>query len=262
MTGSKALNNTSSLQLIRLSQRCSIRFQDRSQNIHAISLWIVRTPRSFAVSMAGLRQGRGSAAPKGPEHSGGLYRPGFLGSARNGRSPGEETSGCTVAAARGKRRSCPLPTKAIDEAVCERGSGRRAQGVLARIGRCVQCPADAPCPAKLILLACRSRRDILPIVPRMKARRRAGFVLLTVTGPLAQTAGRRGQAPSGLHPAPPRSARLFAGGDWYRHHPVSRCGKPSHCAALKTTKRLRKGIERTASPLSCSGMSSGVKRSA
>src|SRR3546814_13409867 len=64
-----------------------------------------------------------TAAPAGPQRSGGRGRPGFLVSARNGRSPGEETSGCTVAA-RGKRRSRPLPTKAIDEAVGERGSGR------------------------------------------------------------------------------------------------------------------------------------------
>jgi hypothetical protein len=34
--------------------------------------------------------------------------------------PGEESSGCSVAA-RGKRRSRPLATKAIDEAVGERG---------------------------------------------------------------------------------------------------------------------------------------------
>ena len=37
------------------------------------------------------------------------------------------------------------------EVAYERGSGRRAQGDLARIVRCVQCPADAPCTAKLIL---------------------------------------------------------------------------------------------------------------
>jgi hypothetical protein len=103
-----------------------------------------------------FKAGACAAAPGGPQRSGGRGRPGFLGSARNGRSPGEETSGCTVAA-RGKRRSRPLPTKAIEEAVGERGSGRRAQGDLARIGRCVQCPADAPCPAKLILWACRTR---------------------------------------------------------------------------------------------------------
>ena len=64
--------------------------------------------------------------------------------ARNGRSPGEETLGCTVAA-RGKRRSRPLPTKAIDEAVGERGSGHRAQGDLARKRAHVQCPADWLC---------------------------------------------------------------------------------------------------------------------
>lgn len=56
--------------------------------------------------------------------------------------PGEETLGCTVAA-RGKRRSRPLPTKAIDEAVGERGSGRYPLGDLARVGCCVQCRADA-----------------------------------------------------------------------------------------------------------------------
>jgi hypothetical protein len=49
--------------------------------------------------------------------------------------------GPTVAA-KSKRRSRPLPTKAIDEAVGERGSGHQAQGDLARIGWCVQCPAD------------------------------------------------------------------------------------------------------------------------
>jgi hypothetical protein len=48
-------------------------------------------------------------------------------------SPGEETLGCTVAA-KGKRRSRPLPTKAIDEAVGERGSGRYPLGDLARVG--------------------------------------------------------------------------------------------------------------------------------
>jgi hypothetical protein len=41
--------------------------------------------------------------------------------------------GPTVAA-KGKRRSRPLPTKAIDEDVGECGSGHLAQGNLARIG--------------------------------------------------------------------------------------------------------------------------------
>ena len=50
--------------------------------------------------------------------------------------------GPTVAA-KGKRRSRPLPTKAIDEDVGERGSGHRTQGHLARIGWRVQGLAGA-----------------------------------------------------------------------------------------------------------------------
>jgi len=49
--------------------------------------------------------------------------------------------GPTVAA-RGKRRSRPLPTKAIDEAVRERGSGNRTQGYLANVDVRVQCRGD------------------------------------------------------------------------------------------------------------------------
>jgi hypothetical protein len=56
--------------------------------------------------------------------------------------PGEETLGCTVAA-KGKRRSRPLPTKAIDEAVGERGSGRYSLGDLAKVGCYVQCRAGS-----------------------------------------------------------------------------------------------------------------------
>ena len=155
----------------------------------------------------------------GPERSGGRRRPGFLASARNGRSPGEETLDCTVAA-RGKRRSRPLPTKAIDEAVGERGSGHRAQGDLARIGRRVQCRADALCPARPTDGLAGSRRGIPPTERCMKTPRRAGLPWLPVTGLLAQTAGRHRQALSAPLPALPRSARLFAGGNWYPHHPV------------------------------------------
>ncbi len=56
-------------------------------------------------------------------------------------SPGEETLDRPLQQG-GKRCSRPLPTKAIDEAVGERGSGRQVQGDLARIGWCVQCLAD------------------------------------------------------------------------------------------------------------------------
>jgi hypothetical protein len=86
-------------------------------------LRVGRTPRSFAASMAGLRQGLASAAPGGPKRSGGRCRPEFLGSARNGRSPGEETWGEPLQQG-GKRRSRPLPTKAINEAVGERSFGQ------------------------------------------------------------------------------------------------------------------------------------------
>ena len=53
---------------------------------HDTSPWVGRTPRSFAASMAGLRQGLAPAAPAGPQRSGGRCRPTFLGSARNGRN--------------------------------------------------------------------------------------------------------------------------------------------------------------------------------
>ena len=79
---------------------------------------------------------------------------GFLSREEWATRPGEESSECPVAA-RGKRRSRPLPTKAIDEAVGERGSGFRAQGDLARIGWRVQCPADTPCAAKRTRWTCR-----------------------------------------------------------------------------------------------------------
>jgi hypothetical protein len=75
--------------------------------------------------MAGLRQGLATASPEGPKRRGGRCRSKFLGSARNGRSPGEETSICTVEA-RGERRSRPLPSKAINEDVGERGCGQFA----------------------------------------------------------------------------------------------------------------------------------------
>ena len=128
--------------------------------------------------------------------------------------------GPTVAA-RGKRRSHPLPTKAIDEAVGERGSGHLAQGNLASIGWRVQCPADGLCPATLIAWACRTRT-------RHSAERavndNAPSHWISV-GAGDRTAGTiRSRAGDTFRqfciPLPRRSTRLFAGGDWYLHHPV------------------------------------------
>jgi hypothetical protein len=56
---------------------------------------------------------------------------------------GEETLGQPLQQG-SKRRNRPLPTKAIDEDVGERGSGPQAQGNLARIGWSIHCPADRP----------------------------------------------------------------------------------------------------------------------
>lgn len=123
--------------------------------------------------------------------------------ARNGRSPGEESSGCTVAA-RGKRRSRPLPTKAIDEAVGERGSGNRTQGDLARFGWRVQCLADGTSPHEVTGWDCRatSRHPADRAWNGIAPARRVLWLL--VTGLLVQAVGRRRRTRSALHSAPPR----------------------------------------------------------
>jgi hypothetical protein len=90
--------------------------------------------------MAGDRQGLASAAHGVPERGGGRCRPTFVVSRGMRVSAGEETLGQPLQQG-GKRRSRPLPTKAIDEDVGECGSGHHAKGDLARIGPCVQCPA-------------------------------------------------------------------------------------------------------------------------
>ena len=71
--------------------------------------------------MAGLRQGLAPLHLKGRNAVEDGDDRGFLSREEWAERPGEESSGRTVVA-RGKRRSRPLPTKAIDEAVGERGS--------------------------------------------------------------------------------------------------------------------------------------------
>jgi hypothetical protein len=72
--------------------------------------------------MAGLRQGLASAAPERPQRSGGRRDAKFLGAARNAKQ-GKKVCGPLLRQG-GKRRSRRLPTKAINEDVGERGSGR------------------------------------------------------------------------------------------------------------------------------------------
>ena len=87
---------------------------------HDTSPCVGRTPRSFAASMAGFRQGIAPLHPQGRNAVKDGADRGFLPREEWAERPGEESPGCPVAA-RGKRRSRPLPTKAIDEAVGERG---------------------------------------------------------------------------------------------------------------------------------------------
>ena len=89
--------------------------------------------------MAGDRQGLAPAAPEGPKRSGGRGRPKFLGSARNGRSPGEETSGGTVAARDQAAQPSPA-NQSHDEAAYERGVEQPDPGRcdMTTLGRFVQ----------------------------------------------------------------------------------------------------------------------------
>jgi hypothetical protein len=91
--------------------------------------------------MAGLRQGLALLHPQGRNAVEDGADRGFL-SREDWAKPRGRNFGLTVAA-RGKRRSRPLPTKAIDEAVGERGSGRYPLGDLARVGCYVQCRAGS-----------------------------------------------------------------------------------------------------------------------
>ena len=162
--------------------------------------------------MAGLRQGIAPAAPAGPQRSGGRCRPEFLGSARNGRSPGEETSGQPLQqGARGAAVPCqPKPlTRPWVSAVLAVARKEIWQGSVGAFNVRLTHPARE---TDLVGLPNQDATICRQAVNEMH--RRAGFLWLPVTGRLAQTAGRRRQAPSGAHPAPPRSARLFAGGDW------------------------------------------------
>jgi hypothetical protein len=119
-------------------------------------------PRSFAASMAGLRQGLALLHLKGRNvvEDGADRR--FLASARNGRSPGEETWGEPLQQG-SKRRSRPLPTKAIDEAVGERGSEPSSDKEIWQGWVRVQCLADWLC-AKLVCWACRTKAHPLPML--------------------------------------------------------------------------------------------------
>ena len=89
--------------------------------------------------MAGFRQGLAPVAPEGPKRSGGRCRPGFLVPRGMGEAQGKKLWTAPLQLG-GKRRSRPLPTRAIDEDVGECG----LPIVPRRFGEgrtCVQCPA-------------------------------------------------------------------------------------------------------------------------
>lgn len=180
--------------------------------------------------MAGLRQGLAPLHPQGRNVSGGRGRPGFL------VPRGMGAVGVPIALAMGwqgqgkKLRASPLQQGARGAAGrCQpkpltrpwvgAGSCHRPQGDLARIGWGARCRADAPAGGT-DRWACRMKLRHPADRTGNENARRAGLPWLTMTGPLAQAAGRWQQAPSALHSAPPRSACQFTGGDCVRHHPV------------------------------------------
>ena len=91
--------------------------------------------------MAGLRQGLAPLHLKGRNAVKDRGTQSFLVREECASAQGKKICGSPLQQG-GKRRSRPLPTKAIDEDVDERGSGRQAQGDMARMGWRVQCLTD------------------------------------------------------------------------------------------------------------------------
>jgi hypothetical protein len=86
-------------------------------------LRVGRTPRSFAVSMAGLRQGLALLHPQGRNAVEDGADRSFLVPRGMGAAQGKKLWTAPLQQG-GKRRSRPLPTKAIDEDVGECGFGQ------------------------------------------------------------------------------------------------------------------------------------------